>query len=240
MLPSVSRRCPTTKRRDMMSFGKKRVSFRPTGSRTRSLTARSYVDPVTFSMIRPARLSAGVVVRDDESRRRQLLEDGHALDEARQRVIAVAGVLEEVAIPAGRVVEQLKDRHALGDLGIAERQLRNVRAHRRVEVDLALLDQPQEGDRCVRLPGRAELEERVLVDWQRVLDAGHAVVGVALLVIVEDADGHPGNLEFLGQLADLGVQALVDSLIVPAYPLSRCPSTIGTRGITRWTSWSCD
>ena len=182
----------------------------------------------------------GVVVRDDESRWCQLLEDGHALDEARQRVIAVAGVLEEVAVPAGGVVEQLKDRHALGDLGIAERQLRNVGAHRRVEVDLALLDQPQEGDRRVRLPGRAELEERVLVDRQRVVDARHAVVGVALLVLVEDADGHPGNLEFLGQLADLGVQALVDSLIVPAYPLSRCPSTIGTRGITRWTSWSCD
>ena len=181
-----------------------------------------------------------VVVRDDESRRRQLLEDGHALDEARERVIAVAGVLEEVAVPAGRVVEQLKDRHALGDFWIAERQLRNVGANRRVEVDLALLDQPQEGDGRVRLPGRAELEERVLVDRQRVLDAGHAVEGVALLVLVEDADGHPGNLEFLGQLADLGVQALVDSLIVPAYPLSRCPSTIGTRGISRWTSWSCD
>ena len=54
----------------------------------------------------------------------------------------------------------------------------------------------------------------MLVDRQGILDARDPVVRVALLAVVEDADGHPGNLEFLGQLANPGVQALVDPLIL--------------------------
>ena len=54
----------------------------------------------------------GVVVRHGRAERRDLLDVGHRLDVARQRVVAVAGVVEHVAGPAGGVVEQLQN----GDL----------------------------------------------------------------------------------------------------------------------------
>ena len=47
-----------------------------------------------------------------------------------------------------------------------------------------------------------------------ILDARHAVEGVALLLVVEDADPHTGDPEFLGQLADLGLKLLVDVRII--------------------------
>ena len=93
----------------MMSFGKNRVSFRPTGSRTSSLTARSYVDPVTFSMTRPARVSDALLYETMSPGGVSCWQLGHVLDVARQRVVAVAGVGEVVAGPARGVVEQLKD-----------------------------------------------------------------------------------------------------------------------------------
>ena len=63
---------------------------------------------------------------------------------------------------------------------------------------MALLDEPHDRRGRERLAGRAELEQRVLVDRQRVLDAGDAVEGVVLLAGVEHTDGDAGHGEALG------------------------------------------
>ena len=70
----------------------------------------------------------------------------------------------------------------------------------RVEVDAALVDEAHDRRGRERLAGRAELEQRVLVDRQRVLQAGHAVEGVVLLPGVVHPDGDAGHGEALGRL----------------------------------------
>ena len=103
----------------------------------------------------------GVVVRHGRAERRDLLDVGHQLDVPGQGVVAVAGVVEDVARPAGRVVEQLEDGDGAGHGLVAELQLGEVRAHRRVEVDASLVDEAHDRRRRERLAGRAELEQRV-------------------------------------------------------------------------------
>src|SRR5204863_1552510 len=67
----------------------------------------------------------------------------------------------------------------------------------------ALLDQAHDGRRREGLAGRAELEQRVLVDVERVLDAGDAVEGVVLLTVDEDAGGDAGHLQLGRELGHL-------------------------------------
>lgn len=64
-----------------------------------------------------------------------------------QRVVALAGVVLQVALPARGVVEELQHRHPLGDVLVTQPELRQIPPHRRIQVDLALFDQPQHRDR---------------------------------------------------------------------------------------------
>ena len=56
-VPSSSRLWPAANRLVMMSSRSKKLPDRPAGSKTSEATASSYVSPVTFSTIRPARLN---------------------------------------------------------------------------------------------------------------------------------------------------------------------------------------
>ena len=110
-----------------------------------------------------------VVVGHDRAERRDLFDVGHTLHVPRQRVVAVAGVVHQVALPSGGVVEELQHGHRARGLFVLESQLGKVGADRRVEIDQPPVDEPQQRRRRVRLPGRAELEQRVLLDRQGVL-----------------------------------------------------------------------
>ena len=142
----------------------------------------------------------GVVVRDRRTERRDLLDRGHHLDVSFEGVVAVAGAVEHVAGPSGGVVEQLEDRHRAGHLLVLQGQLGQVRAHGGAEVDAALIDEAHDRRGGERLAGGAELEQRVLVDRQRMFHAGHPVEGVVLLTGVVHADGHARYAEALGGL----------------------------------------
>ena len=65
------------------------------------------------------------------------------------------------------------------------------------------------------LPVEPNWNKRVLVDRQRVLDAGHAVEGVVLLAGVENADGHAWHGEALGRRGDPFLQGRLISSHAP-------------------------
>ena len=86
----------------------------------------------------------GVVVGDGLTGLRQLRSSAIASTYPRERVVAFARVLEEVAVPAGRVVQELHDRHRACSLLVGDTELRQVGANRCVEVDESLLDEPHQ------------------------------------------------------------------------------------------------
>ena len=217
--PSACWLWPTAKRRVMMSLGKKKQWSSPSGSKMQLLD-RLLVGLAGDLLDDPAGdRQRGVVVRHRRAERRDLFDAGHQLDVAGERVVAVAGVVEHVAGPSGGVVEQLQHGDAAGHVLVLQRQLREVGAHRRVEVDAALVDEAHDRRGRERLAGGAELEQRVLVDRQRVLQAGHAVEGVVLLAGVVHADGDARNAEALAP-PPLTHSCNDRSIACPCHPLS--------------------
>jgi hypothetical protein len=152
----------------------------------------------------------GVVVRDGVAGGRQLRERAHRPDVAGQRVVAVARVLEEVAVPTGGVVQKLQDRDRARRSLVLHAEVRQVRADGRVEVDEPLLDKPHDRRGGERLRGRSAEEERALVHGQRIVDARHAVIRVVLLAVLEDADGGARQLQLVGEARDDVAERLHD------------------------------
>src|SRR5579875_2528405 len=163
-----------------------------------------------------------VVVADRGPEGRDQLDGGHPLDVAGEGVVAVAGVLDEVALPPGRVVEQLQHGDPLGHVGVLEPELGDVRADGRVEVHPAVLHEAQHRRGRERLARRPELEEGLLVDGQRVLDAADAVIAEDPLAVDEHGGGHAGHLQRLAELVQLLLQ-------VVAHPSPPSHSTVGMR-----------
>ena len=73
---------------------------------------------------------------------------------------------------------------------------------RRLEVEGALLDEHHQRGSREGLGGRADLEQRVLVDVERELHAGHAVGEVVLVAVQEHADRGAGHREPVHRLLD--------------------------------------
>ena len=89
---------------------------------------------------------------------------------------------------------------ASGETGEAE--LGQVARHRRLECDVARGHQAHQRGGGERLGDRADQEQRVAVDRQRVLEARHPVARVRLVSVEPDADGDPGHAELLGRRLD--------------------------------------
>jgi hypothetical protein len=85
-------------------------------------------------------VEGGVVVGEGRVERDDLREVGHPLHHGGERVLAAAGVVEEVSDPAAHVREQVAHGRGGGDGFVAEAQVRQVRAHRDVQVEPALFD----------------------------------------------------------------------------------------------------
>ena len=130
----------------------------------------------------------GVVVRDHRTERRRLLEARHRLHEQVERIRSLAGVLEEVAVPARRVIQEVQHRHVACDLLVLQAKLRNIGANRRVELDATLFDELHDRCRRVRLAGGPDLEQRVGVHRERLVQVGHAVAGDVRLRADRHAD----------------------------------------------------
>ena len=147
-------------------------------------------------------IEAGVVVRPHLAERRQLRQRRQRLAHARERVVAGAEVVEVVADPAAGVREQVPHRHARRDVLVAELQLRQIRAHRRVELELAALDEPHHSRAGERLRDRADLEQRVGRDLERVLRRRDAEAGDMLLALVQQPNGDARRVGLLHRRAD--------------------------------------
>jgi hypothetical protein len=139
----------------------------------------------------------GVVVGDGLTRLRQLAQLGHRLDVPLKRVVPLARVLEEVAVPPRRVVEELQDRHRVCGLLVDDAELGEVAANTSVEIHASLLDEPHNRSGGERLRRRAAEEERPLVHGQRILDARDAVERMVFLPVMEQTNGDTRDLQLL-------------------------------------------
>lgn len=146
-------------------------------------------------------VEACVVVRPHLAERRELRQRRHRCAEPRERIVAGAEVGEVVADPAGRVRQEMAQRDAYGDLRVAQLQLGEIRAQRLVEVQGAALDEPHRGGARERLRDRADLEQRVGRDVERVLERGDAEPGDVLLAVVQQPDGDSRRLRVVHRRA---------------------------------------
>src|SRR6266550_2114225 len=137
---------------------------------------------------------ARVRVVPDLANRRELLELGHRRDVPGERVVALAEVREAVAEPAAGVGDEMAEGHASRRVLVAQAELRQVPADRRVQIERATFDQAHHDRRRHRLRDRRDLKERVAVHWKWMLDAGDAVRRDVLVALMKDADRDTGDV----------------------------------------------
>jgi hypothetical protein len=139
-------------------------------------------------------VEAGVVVRPHSSDRRELREPLQVVDHPREGVVPGPVIGEVVPDPPRRVGQEVThgDRSRHGPVG--QRQLPEIPAHRRVELELSPLDQGHRDGPRERLGDRPDLEQRVGRDVERVVDGRHAVRSDVLLAVVEEPDGDAGRV----------------------------------------------
>src|SRR5262249_36420942 len=87
--------------------------------------------------------------------------------------------------------EQVPDCDLLGDTAPEEAELRDMPADRVVELELATLDERHDRRRGERLADGADLEERLVMNRERVLEARQPVPRGDLLGADADAGGDP-------------------------------------------------
>lgn len=102
----------------------------------------------------------------------------------------------------------MEDRHLFADLGLLGPELRYVAAYRSLQVNQTLVDEPQKRRRREGLCRGAHLEQRGLVDRERVLRAGHSGERIPLLPVDENAHGDTRDAELGGQSVQLVLQLL--------------------------------
>ena len=142
----------------------------------------------------PGQHHCRVVVGHDRPGRRQLWQLVQAGDKAGECIVAIARVLELLAVPASGVVHQLKNGHGGGSVCVRQLGVRQVPTNRRGHVDLAaLLEKHQRGcGHC--LARRAELKQGAAVHGQGVAETGHPDVGLFSDVAMQHSCGdtdHP-------------------------------------------------
>src|ERR1700722_11509557 len=148
---------------------------------------------------------AGAAVRPGGAERVVLLDVGHQADVLLHAVVAAAGVGEHVAVDTAGVVEQVPHGDGLGGLAVVELKLRQHLGDRRVEVELALVDQLHGQGRGPYLGHGADLEEGIggrldLRGCVRVAVGGlDDLVGAAVGAQPQDAERRARDLVPLGE-----------------------------------------
>ena len=115
---------------------------------------------------------------------------------ALERVIAVAVVVEPVAVETAAMDNEVPERERLARVWIGQSQFRNI-PQRRDHRDRARLHRPDatEQEGCGEdLADRADLEGLLGQDWLAGFDIGAAVPEILALPVMEDADRHTGDL----------------------------------------------
>ncbi len=151
-------------------------------------------------------IHCGVVVGENLAQRGELRQRAHPGDVLCERVVAGSVSHVIVAEPAGTVVEELPHRHAPRDRLVGELEAGEIRANRRVEIYLALLDEPHHGGAGKRLRDRADAKERIAVDGDRTIDVRLAIAAYVLTALVKNGDGDARHLVALHR----GLDALVE------------------------------
>jgi len=104
----------------------------------------------------------------------------------------------------------VREKVAQGDarrhLLVGQAQLRQVGAQGNVQVEQAAFDQAHRRRRRHRLGGRADLEQGVGRDLQRVVHIGHAEASRIVTSLVNNADSDARNVVAPHRLRDLFTQ----------------------------------
>jgi hypothetical protein len=136
---------------------------------------------------------AGVAVGPGGAQGGDLREVGHPGHVPLEGVVALAGVLEAVALPAAGVAQEVAHRDPRGGVLVGEPEVGEVGADGGVEVEPAGLDEAHGGGGEDGLGDGAGQEEGVGGDGQGVLDAGDAEAGEVLAAVVDQAEGGAGD-----------------------------------------------
>ncbi len=149
----------------------------PSGSSRRVVSARSNVEPGDHLHQSAEDDVATVAVRPQPARRgdqRQVRQPGDVSFDAVVAPTAGEVFVEAVAVDARDVGEDLTARQGLRHRRVGERQLRQVRAQREVDVDQPLVHQLHHRRGGVALADRTGLEQRPAHDRQTGADIGRA------------------------------------------------------------------
>ena len=154
-------------------------------------------------MTRPATAKAALLYEKYGGERRQLLEVRHPRHILGQGVIAVAGIGEDIAGPAGPVRQQVPQGHALSHGFVADAETRQVFPHARIQRQRPLLGQAHDQSRGHGLGDGSDLEDGLVRDRQRILHAGHAAAAAVDRAADMDAVGHAGHIQLNAPGRDL-------------------------------------
>jgi hypothetical protein len=157
-------------------------------------------DPFDHQTREPER---GVVVRHHRTERRHLFEVRHRVHEQVERVRALAGVLEEVAVPTRRVVQEVQHGHVTRDLLVLQTKFGDVGANGRIELDATLLHELHDRGRRVRLARRPDLKQRACIHREWLGKVGDAMDRDMRLLTHGHADGNPRHVQPRGELRHL-------------------------------------
>jgi hypothetical protein len=128
-----------------------------------------------------------------------------------ERVVAGPVVGEVVAHPARRVGQQMPHRDVRRDVLVRQLELREVPPDGRVEVELATLDERHRHGARERLRDRADLEQRVRRDLERVLDRRDAEAADVLAAVLQQPERDARRLgvgeRVFGRGAEFGEEA---------------------------------
>ncbi len=147
-------------------------------------------------------IETGVVVRPDLSERLDLRKSGDLLHHFVEGVIAISKVIEIIADPAAGVRQQMTDRHFLCHAFIGESEIRNVGAHRRIQVNFALLGEHHQQRAGEGFADGADLHQSVWCDREWMLHTGNAETSRPFPAFVVNTDGGTGNFETLHLFLD--------------------------------------
>ena len=154
---------------------------------------------------------AHVVVGEELAGREELREARDDVDVLLDRVVAAAGVGEDVALESRLVAQQLTRGDRRGGRLVLELELGQVAADRGVEVEHALVDELHDERRGPDLRDRADLEHRVGASTSTPVDVLRTPAPASMIcAVLEDGDGRTGNLVLGDELGEAGGDELSD------------------------------
>ena len=166
---------------------------RPAGSKTSEAIGLLVGQPGDLLHDPPGQVEPRLAVGGPGARRRDQRQPGQRGYVAGQRVVPLAEVADDPPVQARGVIEQVEHGDLVRGPLVRQHEFGHVPPHRRIQRDLPVRDQAHHRGRGERLRHRADQEQSVLRDRQRVLHAGHAVTGEDLPPVRPHPDGRTGN-----------------------------------------------